>query len=399
MSQKVLLVDDEPKVLASLRRCLAERFDLTCAGSGDEALAIVERDGPFAAIVSDVRMPGMDGLTLLREMRRRVPETVRLVLSGHADFAAVVAAINEGAVFRFHTKPVAPEVLTESLECALVRHHKERTAGGWVDPGKDLVRDVAEIRRAMANGDLRLYLQPQWRVGSETVIGAEALVRWNHPERGLLLPGAFLGAVEAGDLVGELTSHMLDLACAELRHWAEQDLPAMRIAVNATALDFGDNSFPARVMRVLERHGVAPAGLEMELTEGLAIADIPGTQAVVKSLRGHGVVTSIDDFGSGHATLGWLRKLPVSKLKIDRMFVEDLTVDAEAYRMLETIVTLARDLRLSVLAEGVETMAQMELVRRAGCDAVQGFLVARPMPAEDFVPWLRRGARWDGAGG
>lgn len=388
MNKKVLLVDDEPNVLASLRRTLGEQFQLSCASSGKEALDLVEREGPFAAVVSDMRMPGMSGLDLLREMRRRVPETVRLMLTGNSDFDVVVAAINEGAVYRFHTKPVAPEVLAASLEGALLRHLEEKQSGGRSDPGEAMIRDAAEMRRAFADNQLRLYLQPQWRVRDGSIAGAEALVRWAHPQRGLLAPGQFLAMVEVAGLMGDLTDWMVNVACAELRRWRGLDLPAMRIAVNASALDFCSAGFTDRVRTTLERHGVAPRSLELELTEGAAMADADGTREVVRRLADLGITTSIDDFGSGYSSLGWLRQLPVAKLKIDRLFIEDVATDPAAYRLLETIVAMARDLRLTVLAEGVETTAQMDKVREAGCDLVQGFLVARPMPAADFLPWL-----------
>lgn len=387
MNQKVLLVDDEPRVLASLRRSLGERFNLTCAGSGEEALSLVRAEGPFAAIVSDMRMPGMGGLELLREMRRQAPETVRLVLSGHADFTAAVAAVNDGAIFRFHTKPVAPEVLAQSLECALLRHQQEQEAGGRLDPGEALVLEVAAFRRAMVERELRLYFQPQCRVDNGAVIGVEALVRWQHPERGLLQPGQFLAIAEAAGLMEELTRYMLELACNQIRRWQSDGVMPVRIAVNGTARNLSDQDFPCLVGDVLEQYDVAPDLIEIELTEGVAVEDVAGTQAVVQALTAMGVSTSIDDFGTGHASLGWLRHFPVGKLKIDRIFIDDIVGDPIAYRLLANIVAMAHDLSLTVLAEGVETAEQMEMVRRAGCDVVQGYLMARPMPAEEFASW------------
>ncbi len=397
LDEKILLVDDEPKILASLRRGLGDRFSLVCAESAAEALALVERDGPFAAVVSDVRMPGMGGIDLLRELRRRAPGTVRLVLSGHADFDAVIAAINDGAVFRFHTKPVAPEVLAASLECALLRHQEQKHAAARIDPQATLVREVAEIRRALTEGQFRLYLQPQVHVATGGVAGAEALVRWAHPERGLLGPGEFLATVEAAGLMAELTVVMLEAACQEARRWQDGGRTDLKIAVNATSLDFCRPDFAGQVLRIVDRHGIAAGMLELELTEGVAVADPQGTRAVVEDLARLGIPTSIDDFGSGYSALGWLRRLPVAKLKIDRIFIEDVATDPAAYRVLEAIVALARDLHMAVLAEGVETDAQLAMVRRAGCEMVQGYLVSQPMPAEAFMPWLTARRRGEGA--
>lgn len=384
MNDKVLLVDDEPKVLAGLRRHLGNKFSLSFASNGGEALALVEREGPFAAIVSDMQMPGMSGLQLLGEMRRRAPETVRMVLSGIADFNAVVAAVNDGAVFRFHTKPVLPEVLETSIATAIVRHEIEKQVHGRIDPSEELLREASEFQIALKEDQLRLYIQPQYRLDG-VVAGAEALVRWQHPERGLLLPGQFLGTVEAAGLLGDLTTWMLNATCAEARRLQDLGIPPMHIAVNVTAMDLAKAGFQDRVLLSLERHGVCPSWLELELTEGAALTEIDIVQATLRGLAGHGVRLSIDDFGTGHSSLGWLRQLPVEKLKIDRMFIQDITGDTEARRLLEAIISLAREMGLVVVAEGVETDAQMDMLRQTNCDLIQGFLFARPMPAKEFI--------------
>ncbi len=388
VNRKILLVDDDPRILASLRRSLQDRFDLYLAESGTEALAAVERDGPFAAVVSDMRMPGMSGLDLLCELRRRAPDTVRMVLSGHTDFDAAIAAVNDGAIFRFHTKPVRAEILADSLERAILRHIEIRQTRGGIDPGESLVRAAEELRQAFEHQQFRLYVQPQCRVADGTVTGAEALVRWAHPERGLLAPATFLATLDAAGLTQDLTAWMLRRACIEARRWRDAGLPPMRIAVNATALDFCAPGFPEMVRRILAEQGLAPSALELELTEGAAVADPAGARASMLNLTEQGIATSLDDFGSGYSALGWLRHLPVAKIKVDRIFIDELGDDPAAYRMLQAIVGLAGDLGMTVLAEGVETERQMELVRDAGCDYVQGYLQASPMPPEDFTVWL-----------
>lgn len=390
MTGKVLLVDDEPRVLAGLQRSLGHRFSLSCASSGVEALALLDSHGPFAALVTDMRMPGMSGLELLREVRRRAPEMVRLVLSGFADFAAVTAALNEGAVFRYHTKPVASGVLGASIESALVRHELEKQAKGQFDPSQRLLRDIADLRRALSANQLRFYLQPQFRLADVELFGAEALVRWAHPERGLLLPGQFLATAESGGLLGDITAWMLDAVCAKARRWQDRGLGPVRIAVNVTAMDLADPGFPARVRRVLERHDLSPRWLELELTEGAAVTDMDGTRHAMNELGRMGLGLAIDDFGSGYSSLGWLRRLPVGKLKIDRMFIEDITAEPEACRIVEAIIALSGDLHLTVVAEGVETVAQRDALSGIGCDLVQGFLFGRPVPAAEFGHWLAR---------
>lgn len=388
MTERILLVDDEPKVLSALSRGLGHRFDLRCATSGLAALALLDTDGPFAAVISDMRMPGMGGLELLCEIRRRAPETVRMILSGHSDFQTVVGAINEGAIFRFHTKPVAAEVLEESIEMALLQHQREKQGGGRIDPSTSLVRDVGEFRHALSEGQLRLYLQPQARMDSGEITGAEALVRWEHPSRNLLLPGHFLGIAEAAGLVGTITAWMLNAACAEIRRWLDLGLPPVPLAVNVTALDLAEADFPDQVRQVLQHHNVPPRWLELELTEATAVENMERAKATWGALADLGVKLSIDDFGTGYSSLGWLRHLPVTKLKIDRSFIEDVAEDPDAYHFLNSIMTLARDLQLTTLAEGIETAEQMALVTRTGCELMQGYFLAHPMLADDLQPWL-----------
>lgn len=383
--EKVMLVDDEPQVLTALRRNLEHRFNLYCADSGEEALILLEAEGPFAAVVSDMRMPGMNGVELLSEILRISPQTVRIILSGQSDIHDVIRAINSGAVFRYHTKPVSTEILIESLEVALLQHEREKHLRG-IPLGN--AKEATELRRAIREGQLLLYLQPQASLDDGHVHGAEALVRWNHPERGVLLPADFLPIAGAAGLLGEITQWVMNAACAELRRWQEAANNPMRIAVNITAMDIADPDFPHQVRDTLALHDVSPQMLELELTEGAAVEDLDRAHIVLQDLANFGIRFSVDDFGTGYSSLGWLRRLPITKLKIDRMFIEDVADDPKAYHFLASVMTLARDLKLMTVAEGIETPKQMERVRSTGCDLVQGYLLAKPMPTDAFPAWL-----------
>ncbi|WP_337998140.1 EAL domain-containing protein [Oleispirillum naphthae] len=379
-TDRLLLIDDEPNVLEGLRRMLGQHYALSFACGGEEALRLLETEGPFAAAVCDLRMPGMHGLDVLREMRLRAPATVRLVLSGTADLDAAITAVNDGEVFRFHTKPVPTDVLLASIAAAVEHHHHNATPAA--------VPKVAEdFARALAAGEMRLYVQPQYDITRDRVHGAEALVRWQHPARGLLPPGAFLAEAEAADAIPALTSWMLTAACTAAAAWRRELCPDITIAVNITANDLADTDFPARVRAALAAAALPAAALELELVEGAALDAETVPRGALAALTAIGVTLSLDDFGTGYSAFGQLRRLPVKKLKIDRIFVADAATDASALRIVEAIVSLGKDLDLSVIAEGVETPEQSEALQRAGCKMVQGFLIARPMPAEDFPAW------------
>ncbi len=390
MSEKILLVDDEPHVLFALVRSLGRRFTLQCAGSGAEALALIKQDGPFAVIVSDMRMPGMHGLDLLRQVRGRSPETVRLVLSGAGDFGMVVSAINDGAVFRFLTKPVTTDALRDALESALVRHRCERRVGAPMDPDETLLREMDELRGALRKGEMRLYAQPQYDFTQRRVTGVEMLIRWNHPARGILTPDKFLPLVGIAGLQGTLTAWVLDEACRIARRWDDGGLPPISVAVNVTASDLTQADLAVTVQRCLEAHGLPGPRLELELVEDALLGDLGQTMATLCDIGGLGVTFSIDDFGTGHSSLSRLRQLPMTKLKIDRSFVGDVAEDPDAYGVIKMIVGLGHGLGMSVLAEGIETAPQMAAMRDVSCDSMQGYHLARPMPAEDFPAWMVR---------
>ena len=389
MPAKVLFVDDEPNVLDALRRSLGRRYDVYCATSGIEALSMMESLGPFAVIITDMQMPGMTGLELLRVVRGRSPEMVRLVLSGHADFDAAIAAVTEGAVFRFHTKPVSPDVLCASIESALVRHEAEKHSKGLIDPSQELMRDVDDVRRALKHNEFRLYLQPQFQMSDHQLSGAEALIRWEHPERGLLLPGNFFAAAESAGMFGAITDWMLNSTCKQIAHWNNYYSDIPRIAVNITAMDLADDGFLARVRRTLARHDVNPQFLEFELTESTAVTDLDRSRHTMRELAHMGFEFSVDDFGSGYSSLAWLQQLQINKLKIDRMFIQDVADDPEAHSIVTAVIALAHDLNLQTLAEGVETPEQGNTLLNLGCQLTQGFLFGRPVSTAEFERfWL-----------
>jgi EAL domain-containing protein (putative c-di-GMP-specific phosphodiesterase class I)/CheY-like chemotaxis protein len=390
VNRKILLVDDEPHILDGLRRQLGRRFDVTTATSGDEALLLVEGRGPFAAVISDLRMPAMDGLEYLAEMRARAPQTVRMVLSGSHDFDTAVAAVNEGAIFRFLTKPTPPDVLIEAIESAILRYEMEKKLAGSFDPCIELLQEVRLLHQGIETSQLRVFFQPQCKLDNETIVGAEALVRWQHPHNGLMLPGQFFGTAEAGGLMSDITKWVLETTCRQASAWKKMGLPPMRLAVNVSAHDLQRPDFVSRLSEMMGCFDISADWLEIELTEGVAVQDMESIRSVLECLITLGISLSIDDFGTGYASLGWLRHLPFKKLKIDRSFITDIDEKPEAFRFLQSMVAMGTECKMDILAEGVETPPQLEKAKQAGCGAMQGFYLARPMPAEDFPGWLAR---------
>jgi diguanylate cyclase len=245
---------------------------------------------------------------------------------------------------------------------------------------------LADLRRAIDNRDLELHYQPKVALATGAVCGVEALVRWRHPQRGMIPPVTFIPLAEHTALIGPLTEHVLDTALAQAHTWAEAG-HAMPVSVNLSARNLTDPNLFETVVRALSRHGVPAQMLTLELTESAIITEPEGAHRVLSGLRAVGVGLAIDDFGAGYTSLGQLKELPVTELKIDRSFVSAMATDPSAAMIVRSIIELATNLGLSTTAEGVEDAATLEALRLDGCETAQGYHMARPMPADDFDAW------------
>ncbi|MCE4540490.1 EAL domain-containing protein [Pelomonas sp. P7] len=247
------------------------------------------------------------------------------------------------------------------------------------------------LRRALERRQLSLHYQPQFSLdpdGEARIVGAEALLRWQHPELGWVSPAEFIPVAEASGLILPIGEWVLREAVSQLRRWDDAGLPGLSMAVNLSAVQFRHADLPQLVERVLSEIGVPAERLELELTEGAAMDDPAVAITVMNELHARGVLLSIDDFGTGYSSLSYLKKFRVGKLKIDQSFVRDLTDDAEDRAIVDAVIRMAAALGLQTLAEGVETEGQLAFLRRHGCQAVQGYLFSRPLPAEAFAEFV-----------
>lgn len=248
----------------------------------------------------------------------------------------------------------------------------------------------SSLRQALENKELFLVYQPQVNFSTGDIVGAEALLRWRHPEFGLVGPDRFIPIAENSGLIIPIGEWVLRTACVQARLWQNEGLPALTIAVNVSPVQFRQKAFPQLVKRILSETGLPPQYLDLEITEGLIISSPEVVQSAFKELREMGVKLSIDDFGTGYSNLSYLRHFRVHKLKIDRSFVRDLVSDPDDASITSTIISMARSLDLRVIAEGVENEEQMSFLRAHRCDEYQGFYFSKPIPASDFSDCLRR---------
>jgi diguanylate cyclase (GGDEF)-like protein len=248
-----------------------------------------------------------------------------------------------------------------------------------------------DLRRALERNEFVLHYQPVAATDTGLIVSLEALVRWQHPERGLVPPTDFIPLAEETGLILAVGEWVLRTACAQVRAWQDEGLPPLPVAVNLSGRQFRQRDLPVLISRVLRETGLAPEYLKLELTESCVMEDPEFAAAALGLLKAGGVGVSIDDFGTGYSSLSHLKRFPIDSLKIDRSFVRDATGDEDDAAIVAAVILLARTLRLGVIAEGVETEEQLELLRTLGCGQAQGYLFIRPLPAAELKRLLPRG--------
>jgi EAL domain-containing protein (putative c-di-GMP-specific phosphodiesterase class I) len=246
------------------------------------------------------------------------------------------------------------------------------------------------LKQAVTRNEFVLHYQPIVEVTSGQIVGAEALLRWNDPARGLLQPEMFVPAIEESDLVHTIGEWVLRAACMQMKHWHDIGYPKLRVSVNLSARQFQHRELPELVERVLKETGLPAEFLDLEITESTAMGNVDLSLITMRALKDMGVRISIDDFGTGHSSLSYLKRFPIDTVKIDQEFVRDLTGDPNDGAIIIAVVSMARALRLRVIAEGVETEEQLAFLQRESCAEMQGFLYSRPVAASEFEKNLAR---------
>jgi diguanylate cyclase (GGDEF)-like protein len=249
------------------------------------------------------------------------------------------------------------------------------------------------LRRALARGELELQYQPTVELRHGEVVGAEALLRWRHPTLGMLLPGRFIPVAEETGLIVPIGEWVLETACRQLAEWRDAGLREVDVAVNVSARQFQDGDLSSMLARALDATRVDARRLHLELTESAVMGNPERAIGMLHELKRTGVRVSLDDFGTGYSSLNYLKRFPIDSLKIDRSFIDDLETSADDAAIARMVISLAHSLGRTVIAEGVETEAQLRFLRRHRCDGMQGYLFSRELPAGDFARLLRDGVR------
>jgi len=326
----------------------------------------------------------------------RVPEHLHQIINRPYQYHNQEAHIQ--ASIGYTSFPEYGKNAEELLQHAnLALHHAETNnlstiifESGMQAGGRRLLLKEKELKNAIANDEFVLYYQPQLNLLTNRLEGVEALVRWQHPTKGLLLPGEFLGDIDTLLMNSQFDNYVLSKACRANARWYEKYKRRVNIAVNITAVEFQDPQFVSNIQTLLRDNNLPPKYLELEITENVVMTDIDTAMTTITSLQSMGIKVSIDDFGTGYSSLAYLRQLPIDKIKIDRSFITEVATNDSDLTIVKSMIKLSHGLGKRVLAEGVENKDQLNVLRNMGCDAVQGYLIDKPLPEEKFVTYLTK---------
>jgi len=367
------------EIAQRLLNCLRE-VDTVSRLGGDEFVVLVERP-PRAADIADVAQKILDAVARpLQIESQEFHLTASIGISTCPGDSDDLQGLMKNADIAMYRAKEQGKNNFQFYSAQINVHTLERVAL------------ESDLRHALERKEFVLHYQPKIDIGSNRVVGMEALVRWQQPGKGLIEPVRFIPLAEETGLIVPIGEWVLRTACLQNKAWQAQGLPRLRIAVNLSPRQFAHENLLQDVARVLKETGLDPVWLEFEITEGMVMRDPERAVTLLRSLKAMGIHLSIDDFGTGYSSLSYLKRFPLDSVKIDRSFIQDLPGDADDAGITQAIIAMAHSLRLGVIAEGVETEEQRHFLRENGCDEMQGYLFSRPLPEEEFLHLLQRNA-------
>lgn len=385
---RFLVVEDHEFQRLALARMLAGlgAQHIVEASDGRAALGLMQAPAqPIDIIISDLDMPGMDGMEFMRHVGE-AGATVSMILSSVHDRALIASVATMAEAYGIRLLGTIEKPITPSGLAALIARHQPY-AGPQSKPARKTFSE-ADITAALAARLFEPLFQPKVEVATGRLAGAEALARWYHPEQGIVGPYAFIPALEANRRIDELTWIILEHAAAACREWRERGLECS-VSVNLSLRSLSNVGFADRVTALVREQCLEPRHVVLEVTETIAMTDIAHALENLARLRIKGFGLSIDDYGTGYSSMQQLARIAFTEVKIDQSFVTNADEKESCRVILESSLDMARKLGLKAVAEGVESRADWELLKKLGCDVAQGYFIARPMRTAEFVAWAR----------
>ncbi|MET1026641.1 MAG: EAL domain-containing response regulator [Dongiaceae bacterium] len=388
----VMLVDDSAFARSVGLRVLRHSgvTSILEASGGQEAIDLLERpDQQVDVVFCDLMMPDMDGVEIIRRVSTLPTPPAFVFLSGAN--AALLNTVEDTALARgLRVLGVIQKPLTPDAVRRVFARLGKKPAPHDGDSSISITSKDMEL--ALTEGQFLVHFQPKVALDDGSVVGFESLARWLHPDKGLIFPGTFIAAAEQSGQIGALTDRITTLALTQCAAWALSGLRT-KVSINLSAYMLVDLDLPDRLARAVERYGIDPRRLILEITESGLFQDAANTLDILARLHMKGFALSIDDFGTGYSSMEQLRRVPFAEMKIDRTFVNGAGENAKAKAILQSSASLGRSLQMIVVAEGAETQEDWNTVRSAGVDLVQGYFIAKPMPAAAIPEWLIKSGR------
>lgn len=380
---KILVIEDESGIRDMLVDLLTMmNFQVVNAADGRSGIELAREFQPDL-ILCDIAMPDLDGFDVLYRLHQELDTAAIpfIFLTARVEQSDRRQARLLGAD-DYLTKPFSPDELLEAITTRLERYSTITQASIKRPLGKSAIQMAkeAELQRAIAESELVLYYQPQILLKTGQIVGLEALVRWQHPQRGTIAPSEFISLAEQSGLIIPLGEWALRTACQQLHFWHQIGFTDLKVAVNVSSLQLDQSNFYQQTADILAQTRLDHHFLELELTETAILKNVNASAAKLQALKDCGIQIAVDDFGTGYASLEYLQHLPFDTLKIDRCFVQFLDQNPKNRAIVSALIQMAHNLNLNVIAEGIETEGERNFLKQQGCDEAQGYFYSAPLP-------------------
>ncbi|WP_204152214.1 EAL domain-containing response regulator [Leptolyngbya sp. CCY15150] len=390
--KKILVIEDEPMLRDLISDLLeAECYEPICAEDGISGLQMA-RDITPDLILCDVMLPGIDGYGILAALQQEVITAAVpfIFLTAKSERLDIRHGMALGAD-DYITKPFDRLDLLDTIRTRLKKQAALHQAYGNASEGSHTqIEDRDRLLKALEQDEFSLYYQPQISLQTGELVGAEALIRWHDPQRGLVPPNDFIPLAESTGVIIPIGRWVLQTVCQQAVTWQEQRMPPLKLAVNISGAQFNRPDLIPEITQVLDQTGLPPRYLSLELTESLLVQNVESTINTLNELHARGLQVSVDDFGTGYASLGYLQHFSFNTLKLDRCFVKQVNQNTKNAAIVMALIQMAHSLDLDVIAEGVETEDERDFLAMHRCDAMQGYLFSRPLPALEFAQLVTR---------
>lgn len=384
----LIVVDDEPEMGEFICN-VARKQGFDSINATHAAEFVTQYKDETSVVVLDLFMPDIDGIELIRFLGKHKSNASIILMSG-VDKSVLYSAQELALELGLYLLGTMTKPFRKDEFVTLLKQSQRRSDNPLItEQATEHKITVDELSRAIHSGELETYYQPQIEIASKRLVGAETLIRWNHPTRGLIAPDNFLPLAEGTELIDEIARFVLDKAIQQRRHWQDAGI-AIDVSVNISAQTVSDYGFPEQLLATTHKYQVEPRNIILEITETSAISDLSRSLDILTRIRMKGFKLSIDDFGTGHSSLEKLARIPFTELKIDRSFIRHLDKDPVSNTIAKLSIMLAHEMEMTTVAEGVESKETWKKLKLLGCDRAQGFWMSRPIPAEELPHWLEK---------